>query len=80
MELGVVFYRRCKVRIETFLDKLSDVPMLPITLTENSERKSVRVAGCLLYILWFLPAAAMFSIVLGVLAIPAMIQDAQRLR
>lgn len=58
------------------IDRLLGLIELPLVLTENSDRKAVRVAGVLMQVVWFLPVAIVIIIVCGALAIPAMIQDA----
>lgn len=64
------------MRISEFMDDLADLPMLPIAVTENSKHKVIRVTGCLVYMVWALPAIFLWALVCAVLAIPAMIQDA----
>ncbi len=64
------------MRISLIIDKISGLPFLPILLTENSKRKIVRVAGVLVYMVWFIPALIVWCVILALLAIPSMIQDA----
>lgn len=64
------------MRIINVIDKVSDLPMVPIILTEKSKRKSVRVIGVLMYSIWFFPALLVWLFIYALLAIPAMIQDA----
>ena len=64
------------MKLSYVIDKLADLPMLPLAMTENNERKSVRVAGICCYVIWFLPAAFIWIVIVGLLAVPAMIQDA----
>ncbi len=64
------------MRLYLIIEKVSDLPFLPIFLTENSKRKIVRVAGVLVYMAWFIPAAIVWYVILALLAIPSMMQDA----
>jgi len=64
------------MNLSKIIDKLGDMPMLPLQLTENSPRKFVRVIGVIAYTIWFVPALFAWCFVVGLLAIPAMIQDA----
>ncbi len=64
------------MRLYLIIEKVADLPFLPILLAENSKRKIVRVAGVLVYMVWFMPALIVWCVILALLAIPSMIQDA----
>ena len=64
------------MRLSDTINKIAELPMLPISVTERSKHKAVRVIGVLVYVFWFLPALLVWIFVAGLLAIPAMIQDA----
>lgn len=63
------------MKINKVIDWFGDLPMLPITSTENHSRRSVRVAGVLVYVIWFYPALLAFFLAVVILGIPAMIED-----
>ena len=64
------------MNLNDIINRTHYLPMLPVTLTERSDVKAIRVAGVIVYIFWFFPAALLWIIIAAVLAIPAMIQDA----
>ena len=64
------------MRFSEVIDRLAGLPMLPIALTEHSTHKAIRLIGVLVYVAWFMPALFVWALDFGVLAIPAMIQDA----
>lgn len=64
------------MRFDSIIDSISEWPLLPIKWTEGSEKKSVRVLGVLLFCPWFFLGVLIWVIITGILALPAMIQDA----
>lgn len=65
-----------KIMLSDLIDRMAEMPFLPVALTENSKHKSVRLFGIAIYVVWFLPALLVWITISGLLAIPALIQDA----
>jgi ABC-type polysaccharide transport system permease subunit len=64
------------MKFSKIIDDLAEIPMLPVILTENSNKKCVRVLGLLSYLIWFIPGVVIWVMISAMLVIPAMVQDA----
>jgi hypothetical protein len=64
------------MRFAEIIDHASQLPIAPLVLTQNSRSKAIRVAGVIVYCVWFLLAVCIWGVLVCLLAIPAMIQDA----
>ena len=62
--------------ISNFIESIPRLAELPLEKTENSDNKIVRVIGVLGFSILFIPVMLLFIVIGGLLAIPAMIQDA----
>ena len=65
-----------QMRISNLIENLIGLADLPLRITDNSRKKYVRVVGVLWFVLWFFPVMLIAVLVGGLLAIPAMVQDA----
>jgi len=63
------------IKFSSIIDWFGGIVELPLTLTENSQFKLIRVSGVIVYGALFFPSGLLFVVVAGILAIPAMIQD-----
>lgn len=64
------------MRLSEIIDAIPELAEWPLKVTENSSRKFVRIAGVLGFAVLFFPVMLLCIVVGGILAIPAMIQDA----
>ena len=64
------------MRFSSMIESLSDLPMLPIILTDDNRDKYVRAFGVFVYMPWFFIGCFIWAVIAAILAVPAMIQDA----
>lgn len=64
------------LRFSKIIDDAGLLPIAPLILTQNSKSKAIRAAGAIAHCVWFLPGVYLWIVVVVLLAIPAMIQDA----
>lgn len=61
------------MNISNFIEDAMQIVEFPLSITENSKSKCIRVSGVLLFIVWFFPAFLIWTVIAGTLAIPAII-------
>jgi len=65
-----------KFSFQETINSVIGVVDLPLRITENSEEKAIRVLGVLWFAIWFFPIMFAVIVIVGLLCVPAMIQDA----